>query len=354
MKHFIYLVIFSFSFLNAQDSLHFNNLIRLDVNPVKSQGKTGTCWSYATASFLESELMRMGKGEYDLSEMFVARNVYIEKADNYVRRHGKTNFGEGSLSHDLINTINKYGLIPNSIFNGLVSSNKKHNHAELFSVLDAYLGAIVSQKNPSNLWKSGYVAILDTYLGEVPVSFEFNGRTYSPKSFAEYLELLPHDYINLTSFTHHPFYENFVLEVPDNWSNGEFYNIPIDEMLNIAKSSLENGFTIAWDADVSNDGFDAKKGIAVEDQLVTQVLKQSHFDNYNVTDDHLMHITGLVEDSNDEKVYFLVKNSWGSDLGFNQYKGYVLVSENYFKLNTISIMLHKDAIPRKILKKINR
>ena len=350
MKNIIIAVFFFCLLLTAQDSLTFKNLIVLDVNSVESQGKTGTCWSYATASFLESELMRMGRGEHDLSEMFVARNVYLEKANNFVRRHGKTNFGEGSLSHDLINTINKYGLVPYSSFSGLVSDQKKHNHAELSSLLDAYLNVIVDKKHPSIFWKEGYNAILDVYLGELPESFSFNGKTYTPLTFVKYLKLDANDYINLTSFTHHPFYSDFVLEVPDNWSNGLFYNIPIENLLDVAKSALRQGFTIAWDTDVSNKGFDAKKGIADEESEITQEFRQEYFDNYTVTDDHLMHITGLTEGS-DGKLYFLVKNSWGDDIGLDGYKGYVLASENYFKLNTISIMLHKDAVSKKNLKK---
>ncbi|MBF26075.1 MAG: aminopeptidase [Flavobacteriales bacterium] len=342
----ILIIIFFLSFANAQDSLTFTNIISLSVNNVKSQGKTGTCWSYATGSFLESELIRMGKGEYNLSEMFVARNVYLEKANNFVRRHGKTNFGEGSLSHDLINTIDKYGLVPNSVFNGLVNNVAKHDHSELSSLLEAYLTVIVKQKKPSNFWKDGYSAILDVYLGEVPKSFTYNGKNYTPVSFAQELGLEPNDYINLTSFTHHKFYQEFILEVPDNWSNGTFYNIPIEKLLNITKKALEKGFTVAWDTDVSNEGFDSKKGIAVEEIKITQDLRQAKFDNYTVTDDHLMHITGLVEGS-DGETYFLVKNSWGDNRGLDGYKGYVLASENYFMLNTISIMLHQDALSRK-------
>ncbi len=350
MKYTILFSFFLFSFLNAQDSLVFKNLIILDVNDVESQGRTGTCWSYATTSFLESELIRMGRGRYNLSEMFVARNVYLEKAENFFRRHGKTNFGEGSLSHDLINTINKYGLMPNIAFDGLVTDQSTHNHTELFSLLEAYLNVIIDQKNPSILWKDGFSAILDVYLGEPPILFDFEGTLFDPFTFAKDLNLDSDDYINLTSFSHHPFYDDFVLEVPDNWSNGLFYNIPIEKILDISKNALEKGFTIAWDADVSNEGFDAKKGIADEKNEVTQELRQKHFDDYTLSDDHLMHITGLVED-NYGKLYFLVKNSWGNNIGLDSYKGYVLVSENYFKLNTISIMLHQDAIPKKIFKK---
>lgn len=352
MRFGILISIYFFVFiLGAQDSLVFNNIINIPCNPVESQGKTGTCWSYATASFLESELIRVGKGSINLSEMFVARNVYLEKADNYIRRHGKTNFGEGSLSHDLINTINKYGLMPNSVYDGFVLNSTKHNHSEMSSILKSYVKAVVENKKPSKLWKRGYSAILDVYLGDIPTSFKFKGRNYTPQSFAEYLDINSDDYINLTSFTHHPFYDNFILEVPDNWSNGTFYNLPINDLLDVAKNALNNGYTIAWDTDVSGDGFDAKKGIADEKETATQELRQERFNNYIVTDDHLMHITGLVKGS-DDKFYFLVKNSWGKELGLEDYKGYILASENYFKLNSISIMVHKDAIPKKIFKKL--
>ena len=351
MKSRLYILYIFASLAIAQDSITFNPLVVLDVNPIESQGKTGTCWSYATVSFLESELMRLGKGEYDLSEMFVARNVYLEKADNFVRRHGKTNFGEGSLSHDLINTIEKYGLMPNEAFSGLVADLGKHDHSELAGLLGAYLKTLVGQKKLSSIWKEGYLSLLDVYLGKVPDSFEFKGRFYTPLEFAQYLEIYPDNYVNLTSFTHHPFYQEFVLEVPDNWSNGEFVNVPIDEMVQIAKNALNKGFSIAWDTDVSNDQFDSKKGVASIDVEVSQDLRQVNFDNYTVTDDHLMHITGLAEGS-DGVMYFLVKNSWGDSRGMENYKGYIWVSENYFKLNTISIMLHKDALSKKQFKKI--
>ena len=350
----VYMCIFFCLFTSlaiSQDSITFNPLVVLDANPVESQGKTGTCWSYATVSFLESELIRLEKGKYDLSEMFVARNVYLEKADNFVRRHGKTNFGEGSLSHDLINTIEKYGLMPNEAFNGLVSNLDKHDHAELAGLLGGYLKILTTQKKLSNLWKDGYISLLDVYLGKVPDSFEFKGKVYTSLEFAEYLGIDPDDYVNLTSFTHHPFYKEFVLEVPDNWSNGEFINIPIDEMVEIATNAIKKGFSIAWDTDVSNDEFDSKKGVASVDSEVNQDLRQLNFDNYTVTDDHLMHITGLAEGS-DGLMYFLVKNSWGDSRGMEDYKGHIWVSENYFKLNTISIMLHKDALSREQLKKI--
>ena len=336
----------------AQDSLVFNNIVILDANDVESQGKTGTCWSYATASFLESELIRTGKGNYDLSEMFVARQVYIDKANNFFRRHGKTNFGEGSLSHDLINAIDNYGIVPNGIFTGLQNNSTQHDHSELSALLESYMKTVVKQKKPSALWLDGYNAILDVYLGKAPISFKFQNKEYTPLTFAKYLDFDARDYINLTSFIHHDFYDNFILELPDNWSNGSFYNLPIDELFLITKEAVNNGFTVSWDTDVSNDNFDAKKGIAHCPGDVDQDMRQLHFDNYIVTDDHLMHIVGIVK-GNDGNDYFLVKNSWGTNIGMDQYKGYVMVSENYFKLNTISIMLHVDGISRKVLKKLN-
>ncbi len=352
MKYILLVLWASFAFtLKAQDSLIFTNIITIDVNSVESQGKTGTCWSYATASFLESELIRMGKGTYNLSEMYVARNVYVEKAENYFRRHGKTNFGEGSLSHDLINTIDKYGLVPNEVFDGLSLDNDKHDHSELSKLLKAYLDVIIQQKKPSKLWRDGYEAILDVYLGLVPEDFSYKGKKYTPRTFANHVNLNSKDYVNLTSFLHNPFYDWFILDLPDNWSNGSFFNIQLNDMIDVAKHALKMGFSIAWDTDVSNDNFDSKNGTAKIDLEVDQHVRQQYFDNYTVTDDHLMHIVGMANGS-DGQLYFLVKNSWGDERGMLNYEGYVWVSENYFKLNTISIMLHKDGILKNVLKKI--
>ena len=356
------------SIVSAQDSLRFNTIVQWDANPVESQGQTGTCWSYSTASFLESELIRMGKGTHNLSELFIARQVYLNKADNYVRRHGKTQFGEGSLGHDLLNAVDDYGIVPNEVFTGLQTPSETHNHAELASILEAYVKAVVSNKGKqlTPLWKEGYAALLYVYLGKYPTNFDYQGVKYTPQSFAKMLNLKADHYVTLTSYTHQPVYTDFILAIPDNWANGTFYNVALNDLVKQAKKALKEGFTLTWDADVSNSGFNSKKGIAVvpvkgekanfeltaPEMEVTAALRQEYFDNYTVTDDHLMHIVGLVKGV-DGKEYFVVKNSWGDERGLDQYKGHVLVSEAYFKMNTISILLHKDALLKKLKNKLN-
>lgn len=353
--------------LYAQDSLTFSNVVRWDANPVESQGRTGTCWSFSTASFLESELLRMNKGSHNLSEIFVARQVYLNKADNYVRRHGKTQFGEGSLGHDLLNAIDKYGIVPNEVFNGLQTDAETHNHAELAHILEAYVKAVVENKGKKLTphWHKGYESLLDIYLGEYPKNFTYNGKDYNPLSFAEELGIKADNYITLSSYLHEKMYSAFILDIPDNWDNGLFYNISLEELVSQTKEALLDGYTIEWDADVSNSGFNSKKGIAVcpmegeepnfettsEEMTVNAEVRQEYFDNYTVTDDHLMHIVGITKGS-DNKDYFIVKNSWGDERGLEQYKGHILVSEAYFKLNTISILLHKDALNNKLKKKL--
>jgi bleomycin hydrolase len=364
----IFLLAFSTTLLSAQDSLTFKTTFVLPSNPVESQGETGTCWSFSTASFLESELIRMNKGGHNLSELFVARQVYLNKADNFVRRHGKTQFGEGSLGHDLLNAIDEYGIVPNEVFNGLQSNSETHNHKELSSVLIAYLNAVIQNKGKTLTphWKTGYERILDMYLGEYPESFSYRGKNYTPVSFANELEINSNDYITLSSYTHEKMYEPFILDVPDNWDNGLYFNVELQELLDQTIQALESGYTIEWDTDVSNEGFNAKKGIAIcpiegqdpdfnistEEMNITADIRQMNFDNYAVTDDHLMHIVGISKGS-DNKNYFVVKNSWGDKIGLDDYKGHVLVSYAYFKLNTISIMLHKDALSDSLKMKLN-
>lgn len=330
---------------------------------VKSQQKTGTCWSFATASFLESELIRKGKKEVDLSEMFVVRNIYMDKAKNYVLRQGKANFSQGSLSHDLINIVSKYGIVPESVFDGKIVADDAHNHSEMEAGLKGFLDGVRKQKNISPRWKLGVEAILDTYLGEMEDTFKIKGVSYTPLSYAKTLDINPDDYISLTSFTHHPFYSSFILEIPDNYSNGSYYNIPIEELMQIMDFAVIEGYTIAWDGDVSEKGFSAKKGIAVlpidtkrEDLFktpgkeisVTQENRQTNFESYSTTDDHLMHIVGVALDQDGNR-YYKTKNSWGE---ISQYKGYIYMSEAYMKMKTVAIMVHKDAIPRRISEKI--
>lgn len=322
---------------------------------VKSQGSTGTCWSFATTSFLESELIRQGRTKYNLSEMFIVKNIYKEKGSNYVLRHGKTNFGEGALAHDYINAVGRYGVVPESAFSGKLEEGK-HNHGEMANLLQGVLESVVKMKSPSPRWRQVYDSILDTYLGTAPEVFELNGQTYTAKSFAQSFNFDPKDYINITSYTHHPFYESFVLEIPDNFSSGSYLNLPIDEVIEIMDHAVAQGYTVAWDGDVSEATFSSSKGLAVlptedsrrsalkkpgQEQDVTQEMRQETFEAYGTTDDHLMHLVGIATDQNGTK-YYMIKNSWGE---MGPYKGYIHMSEAYARLKTVSILVHKDAIP---------
>ena len=361
------------------------------VNPttsVKDQHMSGTCWSFSGLSFLEDELLKNGKGEYDLSEMFVVRQCYIDKAINFVRYYGKTNFGEGGGLLDIPYVYNKYGMVPESVYNGLQYGEEKHNHGELAAVLTAYLNEIVKNPNEklSTAWLNGYIGILDAYLGKAPETFEYNGKTYTPKSFAQELGLDMNDYLPVTSFSHHDFYKPFVLEVPDNWDHGLYYNVPMEEMQQIVDNAIEKGYTVLWAADVSEKGFKWYDGVALmpkvdrnkakegtelsrwvklkdsekEDEMydfkgpveeieVTQESRQLGFDNYETTDDHGMAIAGRAVDQKGNK-YYKVKNSWDSE---QVYDGYFYISMPYFLAKTMSIMVNKDAVPSEILGKLN-
>jgi bleomycin hydrolase len=351
----------------VKDTLKFETIVQWDANPVESQGQTGTCWSFSTSSFLESELIRMKKGSHNLSEIFIARQVYVRKAENYVGRHGKAQFGEGSLGHDLLNAVDKYGIVPNEVFNGLQLDSEKHDHGELANILEAFIKAVVQNKGKklTPVWKDAYSGLLDVYLGAYPKEFTYQEKSYTPISFAESLGIKKDNYVTICSYTHQPFYSNFILDIPDNWDNGFFYNVRLDELVSTTKKALNDGYTIEWDADVSNKGFNSKKGLALtakEDEKpdfiiasdemdVTQEIRQENFENYTVTDDHLMHIVGLAKDQNGEE-YFIVKNSWGDKKGMDDFKGHILVSEAYFRMNTISVMLHKGGVSKALQKKL--
>ncbi|MEL6988295.1 MAG: C1 family peptidase, partial [Bacteroidota bacterium] len=322
-----------------------------------------TCWSFATASFLESEVMRKGKGRHDLSEMFVVRNVYRDKANNYISRQGKANFSQGSLSHDLINVAMKYGVVPEAVFNGKLDASARHDHSEMEAVLKGMLDGLNGRKKLSKTWRRAFDCVLDTYLGTAPEQFTYNGKSFTPKGFSESLEIDPEDYVSISSFTHHPFYRSFVLEIPDNYSNGSFINVPMEEMKAIVDNALAMGYSIAWDGDVSEKGFSAREGIAVlpvdtdrddvfknpaEEIIVTQEMRQDKFESYETTDDHLMHLVGKSKDQYGHE-YYIIKNSWGE---ISDYKGFLHMSEAYFNMKTVAIMVHKDAIPKDIKSKI--
>lgn len=354
----------------------FTIVKELKRTPVKNQARTGTCWVFSAISFLESEILRKGKEEIDLSEMFVVRHTYPHKALSYVRLHGYANFGPGGQFHDVTDQIRRHGIVPEDIYPGMNIDEKKHNHGEMSSVLSGVLDGVLKQRGRrlTPRWLEAFEAVLDVYLGKSPESFTYKGKTYSPMSFvSDYLQLDLDDYIEITSYTHIPFYETCRLEVPDNWSfNSDYYNVPIDVLEKITDDAVENGYTVAWDADVSDKGFspsgkedlaiydnpdyaivplkdwedqtkaDSKKKFSapVREKEITQEIRQKSFENFNTTDDHLMHIVGIAKDQAGSKFY-LVKNSWGTD---RRYKGYDYISRSYFRLHTINIMINKHAL----------
>lgn len=335
--------------------------------PVKNQARTGTCWSFSTSSLLESQFIKnTGKADIDLSEIFTVYNIYIEKAKNYILRQGKTQFSEGGLGHDLIRSYATYGAMPESVYSGLREGEKSLNHSKVVVILKRYLDELLGAPAVPANWLDSFKNMLNEHLGKPPAEFEYNGVKYTPKSFAkDVLKFSSNDYVNITSFTHHPFYAPFILEVPDNFSNGSYYNIPLADMVQMVKTAINKGYTIMWDADVSNSGFMTNNGLAMflqrnEQETVNPVtaddkemewsanLRQQYFENLTTQDDHLMHIVGI-EKSKQGKEFFLVKNSWGAT---GPYLGYVNVSEAYFAMNTISLVVPKQAIDPALLLKL--
>jgi aminopeptidase C len=350
----------------------FEYEIMLPSTPVKNQAVTGTCWSFATTSFIESELIRMGKGEYDLSEMYSVRYNYINRImDNYLKR-GKGNLQEGSLSNMVFDVIDKHGMVPEEIYDGINYQSETHDH----SVLNQYIKAIsevpVNNRTITPQFTEILNSLLDIYLGDVPADFEFKGKEYTPQSFFESLNIDSDDYLFFTSFTHHPYYEEFVLEIPDNWNGGRYYNLPLEEFMEVIDNALENGYSVCWDGDMSEKSYSDAHGIAVmpteesineetgnklsfnkiyAETAVTQESRQQDFENFTTTDDHLMHLIGRAKDKNGT-AYYVVKNSWKPEI--NRFGGYNHLSEEYVKAKTISVVVHKNAIPSSLTNKIIR
>jgi len=370
---FYTLILFTFFIfaLHAQDETKkneksdrhvFTMIHEIGATSVKNQARTGTCWDFATQSFLESELMRMGKGKYNLSEMFNVRYTYPLKAERYVRYHGKYQFGEGGQAHDVLTIFDKYGAVPNSVYPGLEPGDSLYDNTEMDAVLKAALKTIVNRNRISDHYEALVNAICDVYLGKVPKTFEYDGKEYTPKTFAESLGINTKDYVEITSFTHHPFYSKFVLEVPDNWEQGQYYNVPLKDLIQIIDNAISNDYSVAWDGAVGKNNFYRKTDYAVvpiegdtsttgaEKELdVTQQLRQKAFDDYATTDDHLMQITGVAKDQAGTTFYY-TKNSWGTK--DKKYGGYWYMSEPFVKLRTIAIMVNKNAIPKDIRDKL--
>lgn len=369
----------------------FKKIVHLDATPVQSQGYTGTCWSFSALSFFESEMKRKGlKNPPLLSEMFVARMVYEGKAEKYIRMDGKINFDQGGAFHDIAWVFDNYGMLPTAVYDGLNYGKEQHHHKELYAGLNGYMkGLLDFVKGKGDLpltssWKVALQGILDAYFGVVPETFMYEGVEYTPESFAAFTNLKMDDYISITSFSHLPKYKEVQLAIPDNWLWGKSYNVNLDELVEVTKSALKSGFTVAWGADVSEKGFNFREGIAivpkdpstikvkgkdnrnfsdagaekksnafmepVEEMSITPEMRQIAYDNKTTTDDHGMHITGMYEEKTTGTTYFLVKNSWGKG---NYPEGYLYVSEQYFRYKTINVFLHKAALPNEISEKLS-
>ena len=383
MKTFILSCMLAFSVSTAfGQGYQFTEVVTVPATPVKNQAATGTCWCFATTSFMESELLRMGKGTYDLSEMFIVRQKYKNQLqDNYLRR-GNGNIGQGSLSHTFMNAYRQVGIVPEEVYTGINYDSERHNHSEMVRYMHAIADVAVKTKQRSPEYDKLIANLFDTYLGKLPEKFTYKGKEYTPKSFAESLGLNMDDYIELTSFTHHPYYVKFDVEVPDNWEHSLMYNLPLDEMMETVDYALTNGYTVSWDGDVSEKGFSFTNGVAINPEVkkvedlsntdrarfeklgekerleevfkferpypeikVTPEVRQAGFESFVTTDDHLMHVTGITKDQNGTK-YYITKNSWGTDR--NKFGGYLNMSESFVRAKTIYVMVHKDAIPKAI------
>ena len=378
-----------------EEGFVFTTVKELPITSVKNQSRAGTCWCYSSMAFLESELLRMGKGEYDFSEMYIVHQTYLDRADAAVRTHGDVSFSQGGSFYDVIYGMKKFGLVPEEVMRpGVMYGDTLSNHTELTAVSDAVVAAIAKGKlrklqtdnNHNPLWKKAIAAIHDIYLGKCPEKFTYKGKEYTPQSFTESLGLNMDDYVELTSFTHKPYYETFSPEVPDNWENQPMYNLPLDELIETIDYALNKGYTVCWDGDVSEQGFSFKNGVAINPQVedvkdysttdrarfesmpkyqrldevfkfehpypeiaVTPEIRQEGYEKFVTTDDHLMHITGIAKDQNGTK-YYITKNSWGAES--NKSGGYLNMSESYVRAKTICVMVHKDSLPKELKQKL--
>ena len=350
------------AFSGYSQKYEFQTVKEIQCMPVISQGQTGTCWSFSSTSFLEAEIVRATGKKIDLSEMYNVRHTYPKKAWNYVMRQGNAQFGEGGLNHDVINSAMDFGIVPLSAYPGLINSQTAHDHSKMVSEIEIIVKEAAKKYDAG--WKKKVEDILDAYMGKNITEFTYEGKKYTPKSFMEMTGLKMDDYVTITSFTHRPFYTSFILDIPDNFAYGSFYNVPLDEFVKTVDDALEKGYTLALDTDVSEKTFSSKQGLAVipenvsdekailteikPEKKITQEFRESEFENFNTNDDHLMHIVGKMKDQKGN-IYYKVKNSWGTDTGNG---GYVYMSVPYFKLKAISVMVNKNALDTNMRKKL--
>jgi len=357
---------------NSKAGFKFTEVINLGNTSIKDQGSSGTCWSYSGNSFLESEMIRMGKDPVEISQIYTARNTYVEKAKNFVRLHGKQAQGDGGQLHDVLTIFKKYGAVPYEVYTGLPEGASRNNFSEMSPILQSITESVANSKKPTKNWLKAFTGAMDSYLGEVPENFQYKGKSYTPRTFAdEVIGINPDDYVGISSFEEHAYYKPFVLLIPDNWSFERFYNVKINEMTDIIDHALENGYTVAWATDVSEKTFSWKNGVAFvpekpietmspqevenlfngpqKEATITAEQRQESFDNFTTTDDHGMHIVGLVKDQNG-KEYYIVKNSWGTT---NDYKGYMYATKEFVRAKTISLLLHKNALAKDMSNKLN-
>ncbi|MBR5577178.1 MAG: aminopeptidase [Bacteroidaceae bacterium] len=373
------------------DSLVFTTVLENPVTSIKNQNNSGTCWSYSALAFLESEVLKKdpSKKDIDLCESFLVSKTYTDRADRNVRTHGDASFSQGGSFYDAIFCMDRYGLVPEGLMPYPITpyGDSLFNFTNFFPPMEAYIKAIATSnaKKINPIWKKDVQGMLDNYFGQCPTEFEYKGKKYTPQSFVkDYLQLDPNDYVSLTSYTHHPFYSQFVLEIQDNWRWATSYNLPLDEFMRVMEESVKNGWTFAWGADVSEDGFSRRTGknkcvatvpdtkatagvgsdqsrwtgekagakIAQSDaageKVITQEMRQEGYDNWTTTDDHGMQIYGIAKDQNG-KEYFMMKNSWGE---YGPYKGFWYVSKPYVAYKTMNIVINKNAIPKDIRKKL--
>ena len=372
---------------DSVEGWQFTTVDSIPITRVKDQHRSGTCWAFSTLGFLESEVLRIKGKEVELSPMFVVSKTLIDRATYCVRLYNEPRFAEGGSAYDVIYCMQHYGLVPKSAMPGIrygwTEADTLPVFSELTAVASGYLSGLKKQKKLSPVWREGLQAIYDTYLGSCPTEFEYEGKQYTPQSFVKSLGLNAEDYVSITSYTHHPFYERFALEVPDNWRMDQMYNVPLEDMMRIIDNALAKGYSLAWGADVSEIGF-TRKGIGVvpdaehgadltgsdmqkwvgmskdkqkeeltkrplPEKTITQQMRQDAFDNWENTDDHGMQIFGTAKDQNGKR-YYMVKNSWGTVK--SDYKGIWYISEAFMQYKTNDVLVHKNAIPKDIRKKL--